>query len=390
MNLGLSLPAGLAALAALLLPLALHLSRRSDHRTTLFAALRWLEVREQPRRHLHLEELALLALRLLLLAALALLLAQPVRHGASGGPDWVVVAPGIDRDVARKALAAPDARWHWLAPGFPALELEPPTNRPATSSLLRELDSRLRDDVGLTVLVPAEMGGLDGQRPALRRQVDWRVIGTHGPSMPAARPMVENLAVRDDEPGDPSLRFLRAAAAAWATASAPADPHITRIAIAPASTAIGPDVRWLVWLVPGELPQEVHSWIASGGVALLGSTTSAPEAAAAGALWRRTDGDVLVRGRALGNGRIMQLSRELLPAQMPELLEPSFPDRLRTLFDPPPPPNVAYAETQHPRADGPILAPGPSPLAPWLALLVAMLLLAERWLATSPARERSR
>ena len=40
MNLALLLPAGLAALAALLLPLLIHLARRSEQRPTVFAALR--------------------------------------------------------------------------------------------------------------------------------------------------------------------------------------------------------------------------------------------------------------------------------------------------------------------------------------------------------------
>ena len=42
MSLALLLPAGLAALAALLLPLLVHLARRSEQRPTVFAALQWL------------------------------------------------------------------------------------------------------------------------------------------------------------------------------------------------------------------------------------------------------------------------------------------------------------------------------------------------------------
>jgi len=390
MNLGLLLPAGLAAGFALLLPLLLHLSRRADHRTTPFAALRWLEVRQRPRRHLQLEELALLALRLLLLAMLALLLAQPVRYAASGGSDWVVVAPGIDRDVAWAGLAAPRAQWHWLAPDFPALELDPPASGQATSSLLRELDSTLGDDVRLTVLVPARLSGLDGQRPSLRRKVDWRVIETDTPALIPSRPAPVKLDVRDDRPDDPALRFFRAAAAAWSASAEQPNADNPDIVIAPSSERIHPETRWLVWLIPGELPADVRGWIASGGVALLGASTSAPEATAGGVLWYGRNGDVLVRGRALGDGRIMQLSQALEPARMPELLAPTFPDRLRALFDPPPPPEAALAETQRPLADGPRLPPAPRPLTPWLAVLVALLFLAERWLATSPARERSR
>ena len=68
MNPVLLLPAGLAALAALALPLLVHLSRRQQQRPTVFAALRWLQARPRPRRRIRFDELLLLAVRLLLLA----------------------------------------------------------------------------------------------------------------------------------------------------------------------------------------------------------------------------------------------------------------------------------------------------------------------------------
>ncbi|MBC7991570.1 MAG: BatA domain-containing protein, partial [Luteimonas sp.] len=71
MTLSLLLPIGLAALAALLLPLLVHLARRSEQRLVPFAALRWLQAKPQPRRKRRFEEHWLLLLRLLLLAALA-------------------------------------------------------------------------------------------------------------------------------------------------------------------------------------------------------------------------------------------------------------------------------------------------------------------------------
>lgn len=92
-------------------------------------------------------------------------------------------------------------------------------------------------------------------------------------------------------------------------------------------------------------------------------------------------------GRALGNGRVLQLTRALAPATLPEVLDPDFPERLRTLFDPPPLPTSAFAATHAPRSGGPALSPTPHPLHPWLALLVATLFMLERWLATSRRRE---
>jgi len=386
---GLLLPAGLAALFALLLPLLLHLHRRTEQQPATFAALRWLQVQRRPQRRIRFEERPLLALRLLLLAALALLVAQPVLYGAAGDERWVVVAPGIDRAQAREAVAAPDAAWHWLAPGFPALEREPPAGTQPLGSLLRDLDATLRGDAALTVVVPTRLDGLDGERPALRRGVEWRVLEAEATPTPVAPPAPLTLAVRHALPDDPALRYLRATAAAWGAAASGPAANRASIDIAPASEPIGPEVRRLVWLVPGAVPPELRAWIEAGGTALLDAATAAPGPDAGIALWRNAAGEALVLGRAMGNGRVMQLTRELSPATLPEVLDPDFPERLRTLFEPPPQPDSAYAAAHSPRPGGPELPPTPRPLHPWLALLVAMLFMLERWLATSRRRERA-
>jgi len=388
MSLGLLLPAGLAALFALLLPLALHLTRRTEQTPTIFAALRWLRIRQRPRQKIRFEEWPLLALRLLLLTALALLLAEPVLYGAPGSARWVVVETGIDRAEARAAVAAPHAEWRWLASGYPTLERDPPAGMVPLASLLRELDAALPDDAPLTVVVPARLDGLDGERVVLRRQVEWRVIESGESQPPVAPPGPAVLAVRHARPDDPALRYLRATAVAWRTAAAGPDERRVRVEVAPAGAPVEPDVHWLVWLVPGALPPGVRAWIEAGGIALLDAATEPPVPDPGAALWRNARGEVLVTGRALGNGRVMQLTRELAPAALPEVLDPDFPVRLRVLFDPPPQPDGAFASTQAPRSGGLELSPVPRPLHPWLALLVAILFVIERWLATSRARER--
>jgi hypothetical protein len=387
-SLGLLLPAGLAALFALLLPLVLHLARRTEQQPAMFAALRWLRVRQRPRQRIRLEEWLLLTLRLLLLAALALLLAQPVLHGAPGSRHWIVVAPGIDPARARAAVAAPGAEWRWLASGFPALERDPPAGTPPLASLLRELDATLPEEASLSVVVPARIHGLDGERVALHRKVEWRALESEGTPTPAAPPGPAVLAVRHARPDEPALRYLRAAGAAWrASAPDPDEPRV-RVGIAAASEPIEPAARWLVWLVPGEVPPAVREWIEAGGTALLDAAAEAPQPGAGIVLWRDAGGEALVTARAMGNGRVLQLTRALAPAAVPEVLDPDFPDRLLGLFDPPPLPQSAFAATQAPRTGGPQLSPTPRPLHPWLAVLVATLFMLERWLATSRRRER--
>jgi Aerotolerance regulator N-terminal len=386
-SLGLLLPAGLAALFALLLPLVLHLARRTEQQPVMFAALRWLRVRQRPRQRIRLEEWLLLTLRLLLLAALALLLAQPVLHGAPGSRHWVVVAPGIDPARARAAVAAPNAEWRWLASGFPALERDPPAGSPPLASLLRELDATLPEEASLSVVVPARIHGLDGERVALHRKVEWRALESEGTPTPAAPPGAAVLAVRHARPDEPALRYLRAAGAAWSASAPDPDEPRVRVGIAAASEPIEPTARWLVWLVPGEVPPAVREWIEAGGTALLDAATEAPQPDAGVVLWRDAGGEALVTARAMGNGRVLQLTRALAPAAMPEVLDPDFPDRLLGLFDPPPLPQSAFATTQAPSTGGPQLSPKPRPLHPWLAVLVATLFMLERWLATSRRRE---
>lgn len=394
MSFALLLPAGLAALAALLLPLLIHLARRSEQRITDFAALRWLAARPQPRRKRRFEEWWLLLLRLLLLAALALLLAQPVLYGRPDRTPWIVAAPGIAAAQLRAAAGDGNARLHWLAHHFPGIDHPPPTGPQPLASLLRELDARLPAGAPLTVLVPPVIDGADAERPKLVRRVDWRIVpgATPPATLPPAPAVMPQLAVRYAKEREPSLRYLRAAGAAWRAgmaskraepAAAPASP----ITIAGTDQALPPKTRNLVWLAPGPLPAKIRDWIAGGGVALLDAEAKAPQLDGATVLWRDTDGEPLVRGQALGRGRILQLARPLTPAAMPQLLDADFPQRLRALFVAAPrAPTRVDAAAYRPVAGASPHPEAPRPLAPWLAALVALLFLLERWLASGPRR----
>ena len=143
MNPMLLLPAGLAALAALALPLLIHLAKRQQQRPTVFAALRWLRARPRPRRRVRIDEPWLLAVRLLLVALLAVLLAQPALLGVEDKRPRLLVAPGVDDAMILAARADPEVDARWLAPGFPALDGGAPLGDFATASLLREFDATL-------------------------------------------------------------------------------------------------------------------------------------------------------------------------------------------------------------------------------------------------------
>ncbi|WP_225217903.1 BatA domain-containing protein [Luteimonas colneyensis] len=265
---GLLLPAGLLALAALALPLLLHLARREDQRPVDFAALRWLSARVRPRRRLRFEERLLLALRLLLVALLALLLARPVLPLEGRDAAWIVAAPGVAAEALRDARHVGDGaaataeagrdidvdgdgdgdgdtdgrndgttvQRRWLAPGFPALGDAPaPAHGPATISLLRELDMRMPTVTPLVVLVPPVLDGVDAERPRLSRPVQWRVVpagddraagdivgGTADDAdsnssarTPTPTPTPTPTIIIRDAGNGTGARYLRAVSAAW-------------------------------------------------------------------------------------------------------------------------------------------------------------------------------
>lgn len=398
MSFGLLLPAALAALATLLLPLAIHLARRSEQRPTPFAALRWLRRKPRPRHRLRFDEWPLLLLRLLLLALLAFWLARPVLFGERAETPWVAVAPGVDPAQVSEANDDERRELHWLAPGFPPLSQPAPQDPLPLASLLRQLDAELPADAALTVYVPERLDGADGGLPLLSRAVDWRVL-------PGAMPVRETPA---DEPpalvvrhvGDraPALRYLHAAAQAWQAADDESDAGTDAdgdtatsvgnlVDTAPATVPLPADAQYLVWLVPGPLPDTVRRWIDAGGAALLHTGVEFEPEPPMQALWRDADGAPLVEGGAFGRGRMLRLTRQLLPASMPQLLEPDFPQRLRALLESPPPvPARAYAADYAPETVGAAYPQPPRDLQPWWALLVALVLLVERWLATARRR----
>jgi len=439
MSLGLLLPIGLAALAALLLPVLLHLERRTEPRATPFAALRWLSMQSRPQRRVRLEELWLLLLRLLLVAAVALVFARPVLFGSEGGRAWALVAPGVDVAQARTQFRDPNARWHWLAPEFPEIDgagsapsipsaaqaqaqsklqdqSSPPPESQPVLSLLREIDASLPAKTALTVFVPAQLDGLDGERPRLGRDIEWRIVpGTAVSARATPAAVAPALVVRHTADRAASVRYLRAAAIAWHASEAarmaapmtapPARasrlkplPHERdatsagdrQVDIASSAQPIPATARWLVWLAPGELPAPVRRWVEAGGTAVLDERSVLADSMPLVAAWRDADGRVLANYATLGGGRVIRLTRPLLPAANADVLDAQFPARLRALFDgPSPPPQRALAAAIRPLAGGRTYAQAPQPLDPWLAMFAAGLFVLERWFASSARRRRA-
>ncbi|QYE35483.1 BatA domain-containing protein [Polymorphobacter sp. PAMC 29334] len=370
-------PLGLAALAALAVPLAIHLARRSELARIDFAALRWLAAKPRPRTRLRFDEWPLLIARLLLFALVALWLARPTVFGSSTGGQWVAVVPGADLAAVPHDASA---QRRWLAPGFPALDNKRPDGAIAVASLLRQLDAELPPGASLRVVVPAQITGADAERPRLSRPVAWQITPgamTAAPAPAGTLPPV--LSVRYPPERRDALRYLRAAVIGW---TAPGRAPV--FDAEPPSAPLPPYPANLVWLAPGDLPAAVHDWVAGGGTALLAADAGP---VAAHVVWRDAVGAALATAEPLGRGRIIRLTRPLDPAAMPQLLEPDFPERLRALFDAPRPAPARVAAIDYaPLTGGAIYPPPARDLQPWLALVIAAIFVIERWLATGRRR----
>lgn len=382
---GLLAPAALAALAAILAPLVIHIARRSEERPIEFAALRWLRQKPRPKSRLRFDERLLLASRILLLALLALWLAQPVLFGAGSKAAYVAVASGADISQAGQVAdeAVSDyARAHWLAPDFPALTEPRPVDAVPVASLLRQLDADLPAGVPLVVVVPQVIDGADAERPRLSRRVDWRMVPGAAPAVRTEPAPVPPLSIRHGDGQAGGLGYLRAAALAWQPAGRDADLESGGI-----DAALPPVTRTVVWLEAGSLPEALLRWVEGGGTALVASNALFPEDADRVVVWRDALGRPLVEAAPMGAGRLMRFTRRLAPAEMPELLEADFPAHLRAVLDRPPsaPARVSAADYT-PTTGARHVDPAPRDLRPWLAVLIGLGLLFERWLATRRRR----
>ncbi|MFC7520301.1 BatA domain-containing protein [Xanthomonas populi] len=394
MNLLLLFPAGLAALAALLLPLLIHLARRSEHRPTDFAALRWLRALPRPRHRVRFDEWPLLLVRLLLLAALALLLAEPALRDHQDARPRIAVSPGVDLAAARALSQTESAQWVWLAPGFPPIDADtthltaPVSTAQPVSSLLRELDASLPPDTALSVIVPSQWGPLDAQRLQLSRAVHWQVVPGQSPLATVAAVAPLRLQAIADDPAEPALRYLRAVHAAWALPGA--------LPVGAPDTAV--PARWppntvVAWLPHSAPPAPVIAWVAAGGQLLLDAQTSAPAALAGPPqpMLQDAHGAPLIDATAFGRGRLLRWAAPLQPQQLPALLDADFPTRLHDALQLTPAPQRALAQTHQPER-GPAairLTTAPWALAPWLIGLVLPLFAIERWLATASRRSEA-
>lgn len=368
---GLLAPLALLAIAAIIVPLAIHIARRSEIQTIDFAALRWLRQRPKPRSRLRFDEWPLLLVRIALIALIALLLARPVWTMAERPVAYVAVVPGADL----RALP-PRVEAHWVAPLFPPIDQPQPVEPLPIASLIRQLDAQLPIGTPLTLIVPRRLAGADGGLIQLSHKVEWRIVdGAPRPEMPTkARPMA--LTIRTNEAHRGSLRYLTGAATAWQVNAdaGNVDSHL------PDSSRI------LIWMDGGTIPDRLARWVSEGGTALLASDMIKVDGPYAPS-WVDKDGAPLIEEAKYGKGRLLRFTRPLTAATMPELLEADFPDHLMArLRGAPSLPTQVMATDYAPTTGGRSGEAAPKNAAPWIALIIAALFLLERWMATRRTR----
>lgn len=377
-------PLALAGLAALLVPLLLHLDRRRSVRVVAFAAMRWLGARQRPRRTWRLREWLLLLLRLALILALVLWLAQPVLRGEwRAAQRWLAVVPGVSDAVVSNARQEGE-RVVWLAPGLPQYSAGASVAAGANASLLRELDAALPKRDTLRVLVPQVIDGLDATSIVLSRAVDWEVAGDSVGKSPHAPPLanpdpadrsVRRLALRYEHANDPALRYLRAAIAAWSESKN----LVATLDEAAIGAPLPSPVDAVVWIgAAGD--DHLHTIARDGAVVLqipsVVGDASTPAATTFDAAWPPSATHV-------GQGRLLHSPMPLTPQHVAALQSADFPVQLhRVLFGEGPSPSRAKAVDVAPQVDATLLHEAvKTPLRDVLVWVIAMLFLLERIVA---------
>ncbi len=258
-------PAALWTLAALALPLAIHLWRRPP-RTVWLGSLRFLQSHPRRLQNLRWREHVLLFVRLGLLTMLAFLLARPAwrqppatrpARWALLDPAAVPAGPSLDR---LHALQSGGFETRLLAPGFPAIRVppaDPAALAPDLWSLLREADATLPAGSSLAVFSPGRLASLHGVRPSL---VHCRVEWVETLSLPqetvagALPPPPLTVLILHDADRAEDARYVAAALRAVAQT----DKRALTISVVSANTTLpAPAADWIFWLSAQPVPLAV-------------------------------------------------------------------------------------------------------------------------------------
>ncbi|WP_323846014.1 BatA domain-containing protein [Microbulbifer magnicolonia] len=297
-------PLWLWLLGALAIPLLIHLLRRSNPREITFAAAHWLQQKPQQNwQRLFLRDKWLLLLRLLLIALLALLLAQPLLFRAAQPDSGILlVDPRIERAELHEFIetsfsgddtAFTDISWLQARPA-PIDE-----QRPAAPDLWRTLSGL----AGQTAFRRAHILLRDGVNPTghgplkVSPHWQWHALQHSAGSEEVITPRI---ALVGDGPAwlEPALRHLRSTAL----------PQLALRRLATADSASAETVDWLIYDRPGALPETLQGFVRDGGL-LITDERVQPDPALTFAALDTAQGETL-EAAALGRGSWLRYRRD--------------------------------------------------------------------------------
>ena len=329
-------PLWLLGLAAVGLPVALHLRGERPGRVVRVGSVRWLEgapAAWAPATRL--TRIPLLLLRCSVVATLALALARPYASGAPGhsAGAWVLVAPEVARHPLPDSLRRLGPA-RLLAAGLPPLDETtpaPPMFPTDIWSLLREADAAAPAGIRLVLVAPATLRLLHGARPELRHEVQWHAVAGDS-TMPGAREALGAVTILAGTGRDQDARYLAAAFRAAATARRE---DATIAALPAADSARGVVTPWIAWLGPLPVPAALERRLREGARLLTDGDTSAV-AEGDRVVWRGADGGPLLVAHARGRGVHYRLRGRFHPSALPAVLRPEFAEWIDTLWAPAP------------------------------------------------------
>lgn len=373
-------PMALWALTAMAIPIAIHLFSHYRGKKQPFAAVRFIPTAPAEQlRDIRLTERLLLLVRCLLLALLALLLAQPQWAATPlGDARSVLLSPRAFANAGRSAIqqaqaiaAQQQTQARWLATDFPLLNDQPtpPVTSPAWS-LLAELQNDIDPNTELTVLVADDPAETLWRKPDFIHSIDWQTVADSAPPAPAPMPVAIAASGQrfEDE------RHVRAALNALQTAG-----YVT-VLDDPA------DARLIITLDDAPCPANERSWRLCDSNGAQAATSVhhfdqqpfdilAVASVSDHALLEDAAGNALAF--ALRDNKQLIFASRFHPDHASIVGSRYFPDLLKLFIDAVPAARNSNAAT----GEQTIQVTNTSSILPWLALIAMLLWLLERWMA---------
>lgn len=177
-------PIYLWSLVLLIIPIAVHLFSKNNPPRIKVGSVKWLnQVESRTVRRIKFHDVWLFALRMLIFALLAILMASPEMacKNKASETGWILIDPNISLEEQPAefhrtidSLLKRGYEMRFLEPDFPKSSSTKEENKIVDIwSLLAEADKMNSDTLAFYVVSPLQENTLQGKRPMLGREVKW-------------------------------------------------------------------------------------------------------------------------------------------------------------------------------------------------------------------------